>query len=539
MDDLTAPTGREPALAAAPRPDGSAPRALVIGATGYIGGRLVPRLLAGGYDVRVLAREPARLTSYSWGSRVEVVAGDATDAESVGEAVRDVEVIFYLVHSMAAGKDFAGTDRRAAETVARAANAAGVHRIVYLGGLHPEGVELSAHLRSRVEVGEVFLRSGVPTLVLQAGVVIGSGSASFEMVRHLTEVLPYMPAPRWVRNRIQPIAVRDVLHYLLGAARVPDDVNRAVDIGGPDVLRYGQMMNGYALEAGLRQRPIAALPVLTPRLASLWVNLVTPIPASIARPLVESLQNECVMKDHAVDDLIPRPADGLTPYRQAVRLALGRVESDTVETSWADSEVLGAPSDPLPSDPDWAGRSVFVDARTAHTEAPPEALWRVIEGIGGENGWYSSPLLWAIRGWMDRLVGGIGLARGRRSRARLGVGDALDFWRVEALEPGRMLRLRAEMKVPGLAWLELRAEPDGSGSRYDQRAVFFPRGLAGRLYWFAVLPFHGFIFAGMANRIAAAAQSTTAASDAPAPRVEQGDPSAGASAEVIAAEAAP
>lgn len=507
MDDLSAPTGREPALAAVPRPGGTAPRALVVGATGYIGGRLVPRLLAGGYDVRVLARDPARVAAFAWGDRVEVVGGDATDASAAAHACAGVDVLYYLVHSMAAGARFADADRRAAETIAHAARGAGVSRIVYLGGLHPDDVALSPHLRSRVEVGEVLLTSGVPTLVLQAGVVIGSGSASFEMVRHLTEVLPYMPAPKWVRNRIQPIAVRDVLHYLLGAARVPGEIARAVDIGGPDVLRYGQMMNGYAVEAGLPQRPIAALPVLTPRLASHWVNLVTPIPRSIARPLVESLQNECIMKDHAIDELVPPPEDGLTPYREAVRLALGRVESDTVETSWADAEVLGVPSDPLPSDPDWAGRVVFTDARTAHTSAPPQALWRVIEGIGGENGWYSSPILWAVRGWMDRLVGGIGLARGRRSRARLGVGDALDFWRVEALEPGRMLRLRAEMKVPGLAWLELRASPEGDGSRYDQRAVFFPLGLAGRLYWLAVLPFHGFIFAGMARRIAGAAEA--------------------------------
>ncbi|WP_082569108.1 SDR family oxidoreductase [Microbacterium sp. Root180] len=541
MEDLSAPTGHEPELAAVPREDGTAPRALVIGATGYIGGRLVPRLLGAGYDVRVLARDPGRVSAFTWGSRVEVAGGDATDAAAVARAVRDVDVLFYLVHSMAAGRDFADADRRAAETVARAASDAGVRRIVYLGGLHPSGVELSGHLRSRVEVGEVLLGSGVPTLVLQAGVVIGSGSASFEMVRHLTEVLPYMPAPRWVRNHIQPIAVRDVMHYLLGAARVAPEVNRAVDIGGPDVLRYGQMMNGYAVEAGLHQRPIAALPVLTPRLASLWVNLVTPIPASLARPLVESLQNECVMKDRAVDALIPPPAGGLTPYRQAVRLALGRVAGDAVETSWADAEVLGVPSDPLPSDPDWSGRVAFTDARTAHTTAPPEALWRVIEGIGGENGWYSSPLLWAVRGWMDRLVGGIGLARGRRSRARLGVGDALDFWRVEAIEPGRMLRLRAEMKVPGLAWLELRATADGAGSRYDQRAVFFPKGLAGRLYWFAVLPFHGFIFAGMATRIAAAAQASTPGAAGPAPSVEQVDPSAvpGGTAEALAADTAP
>lgn len=507
MDDLSAPTGHERGLAAVPRADGSPPVAIVFGGTGYIGGRLVPRLIEAGYRVRVLARDVARVRAFAWGDSVEAVAGDAADPVAVARAVEGADVLYFLVHSMSAGKGFEDADRRAAETVARAAAAASVGRIVYLGGLHPEGVALSPHLRSRVEVGEIFLASGVPTLVLQAGVVIGSGSASFEMVRHLTDVLPYMPAPRWVRNRIQPIAVRDVLYYLLGAARVAPDVNRAVDIGGPDVLRYGQMMNGYAVEAGLRQRAIAALPVLTPRLASHWVNLVTPIPRSIARPLVESLQNECVMKDHRIDELIPPPAEGLTPYRDAVALALGRVRDDAVETSWQDGEVLGVPSDPLPSDPDWAGQTVFVDARTAFTPASPAQLWRVIEGIGGENGWYSSPLLWAIRGWADRLVGGIGLARGRRSRARLDVGDALDFWRVETLERGSFLRLRAEMKVPGLAWLELRASPEGGGSRYDQRAVFFPQGLAGRLYWLAVLPFHGFIFRGMANRITATADA--------------------------------
>lgn len=514
MDDLSSPTGREPALQAEPRADGSPPRALVLGGTGYIGGRLVPRLLAAGYRVRLLARDARRVAAFPWGERVEVVEGTATDVDALTEAAADADVLYYLIHSMSAGRDFEDADRRAAHAVVRASEEAGVSRIVYLGGLHPEGVDLSPHLRSRVEVGETFLDSTVPALVLQAGVVIGSGSASFEMVRHLTEVLPYMPAPRWVRNRIQPIAVRDVLHYLLGAARIPDEVNRAVDIGGPDVLRYGQMMNGYAVEAGLPQRAIAPLPVLTPGLASHWVGLVTPIPASIARPLVASLQNECVVKNDDVDDLIPRPDEGLTPYRDAVRLALGRVDSDQVETSWRDADLVGVPSDPLPSDPDWAGRTVFTDSRTALTDAPVDQLWNVIEGVGGENGWYSAGLLWAIRGWMDRLVGGVGLARGRRSRARLGVGDALDFWRVEAIEPGRLLRLRAEMKVPGAAWLELRASAEGEGARYDQRAIFFPRGLTGRLYWLAVLPFHGLIFTGMAARITAAAEDRAqAASD--------------------------
>lgn len=505
MTELTTPTGREPALRAVPRPDGDAPRALVLGATGYIGGRLTPRLLAAGYRVRVLSRDAARVAALPWGADVEVVEGSAEDPDAVAAACADVDVLYYLIHSMSGGRGFEETDLRVARTVADAAAAASVGRVVYLGALHPDGVRLSPHLRSRVAVGEILLDAPVPALVLQAGIVIGSGSASFEMIRHLTEVLPYMPAPRWVRNRVQPIAVRDVLHYLLGAARVPADVNRAVDIGGPDAPRYGQMMNGYAVEAGLRQRAIAPLPVLTPRLASLWVGLVTPVPTTIARPLIASLVNECVVKDRAVDELIAPPEGGLTPYRESVRLALGRVDRDDVETSWQDAQVSGVPSDPLPSDPEWAGRTVFTDVRTARTDASPDAVWAVVAGIGGLNGWYSAPFLWALRGWMDRVVGGVGLSRGRRSRTRVAVGDAIDFWRVEAVEPGRMLRLRAEMKVPGLAWLELRVTPEEGGTRYDQRAIFFPRGLWGRLYWLAVLPFHGFIFRGMATRITAAA----------------------------------
>lgn len=509
--DLSRPTGREGDLRAQPRVDGTPPRALVLGATGYIGGRLTPRLLNAGYRVRVLARHPQRAAAAPWGRRIEIVSGSATDGLAVEEAMRDVDVVYYLIHSMGSGRRFAAADETAATVVAAAAAAADVRRIVYLGGLHPRGAELSPHLRSRVQVGEILLGSGVPTLVLQAGVVIGSGSASFEMVRHLTDVLPYMPAPRWVRNRIQPIAVRDVLHYLLAAARLPAEVSRSVDIGGPDVLRYGQMMNGYAVEAGLRQRAIAALPVLTPELASHWVNLVTPVPRAIARPLVASLQNECVMRDHDIDALIPPPEGGLTPYRQAVALALGRLSADSVETSWQDAEIPGAPSDPLPSDPEWAGRTVFTDERSLHTVAGVDELWRVISGIGGANGWYSSPLLWAARGWMDRLAGGVGLRRGRRSRTTIRVGDAVDFWRVEELRAPRhgeegLLRLRAEMKVPGDAWLELRAQADESGARYGQRAIFFPRGLLGRLYWIAVLPFHGAIFAGMAARITGTAE---------------------------------
>ncbi|MEJ3403320.1 SDR family oxidoreductase [Rathayibacter sp. YIM 133350] len=497
--------------------EASAPLAVVTGATGYVGGRLVPRLLAAGLRVRVVTRSAERLRDAPWISQVEVVAGDLGRRDVVERAVADADVLYYLVHSMAARGDFERREREIALLVAEECARSGVGRIVFLGGLHPETGELSRHLRSRTEVARILLAWGVPTLVLQAGVIIGSGSTSFEMIRHLTEVLPYMPAPRWVRNRIQPIAIRDVLYYLVQAAQLPSAVTAAVDIGGPDVLRYGQLMNGYALEAGLRQRAIAALPVLTPWLASQWVNLVTPIPRRLAVPIIESLQFDCVMRDHAIDAIIPPPSEGLVGYRRAVRLALAKEKAGDVETSWRDGVVEGAPSDPLPSDPDWAGVTVYTDVRSRRTAAPVENLWSVIEGVGGENGWYSLPPAWALRGWLDKLVGGVGLSRGRRDARRLKTGDALDFWRVERIERPRLLRLRAEMRLPGLAWLEMTAapEPDG-GAAYGQRAVYFPRGLLGRLYWWTIWPFHGVIFAGMARRITASAErlATAAPPDA-------------------------
>jgi uncharacterized protein YbjT (DUF2867 family) len=420
--------------------------------------------------------------------------------------VAEMEAVYYLVHAMGNGRDFEKIEELAARTVAVAAYAAGIKRIVYLGGLHPSG-ELSPHLRSRELVGQILIGSGVPTVALQAGVVIGSGSASFEMIRHLTEVLPVMPAPKWVLNFIQPIAVRDVLHYLVGAVTLPAEVNRTFDIGGPEKLRYSEMMNGYAAEAGLGARRVIALPVLTPWLASQWVNLVTPIPRMLAVPIIASLQYDCVVSENDIADYIPAPAGGLTSYRTAVELALGRMRASDVATTWQNSTVAGAPSDPLPSDPEWAGRTVFTDLRTRTSTAKPGALWKVIEAVGGDNGWYSFPLAWNVRGWMDKMVGGVGLRRGRRHPQRLSVGEALDFWRVEDIERGHVLRLRAEMRVPGKAWLELTVEPDGAGgSRYLQRAIFFPKGLGGRLYWFAILPLHGIIFSEMTKRITAAAE---------------------------------
>lgn len=480
----------------------------VTGATGYIGGRLVPRLLEAGNRVRVLARNPRKLRDVPWRDDVDVVTGSLEDRAAVEALCSEADVVYYLVHSMGAGSggDFARTERAGAEALAQAAAKAGASRLVYLSGLNP-GARLSRHLKSRSDVGRVLLESGVPTAVLQAGLVIGSGSASFEMVRHLTDVLPVMPAPRWVLNRVQPIAVRDALHYLEKAADLPADVNRTFDIGGPDVLSYADMMRGYAHAAGIRQPLIVPLPVLTPWLAAQWVNLVTPIPRALAVPLVESLQNDCVVQDVSSDQYIPEPEGGLTGYGRAVELALAKVERGDVETTWAGSTGSTAPSDPLPSDPEWAGSRVFTDARTHYTSAPPERLWDVVEGIGGQNGWYSFPLAWAIRGWMDKLAGGVGLRRGRRDPRRLQLGDALDWWRVEALDRGRLLRLRAEMRVPGRAWLEMTVTPRGSGSLYFQRAVFLPKGLAGRLYWASIVPFHDVIFKGMAERITAAAEA--------------------------------
>ncbi|MCG8924798.1 SDR family oxidoreductase [Lentzea sp. CC55] len=471
-------------------------RCLVTGATGYLGGRLVPRLLAEGHEVRCLVRSPEKLRDVPWAADVEIVRGDVLG--DLGEAMRDVEVVHYLVHSLHS-KDFANADRKAAENTARAAERAGVRRIVYLGGLHPEGTELSPHLASRKEVGEVFLRSPVQAVVLQAAVIIGSGSASFEMLRYLTERLPVMVTPRWVHNRIQPIAVRDVLRYLVQATTL-EDRNRTFDIGGPDVLTYLQMMLRYAEVAGLPKRRVLPVPLLTPGLSSHWVNVVTPVPRSIAKPLIESLVHEVVCREDDIREVLPGENLG---YVKAVELALNKVRDADVETRWSGASTPGAPSEPLPTDPDWSGGSVYTDDRETRTNATPERLWEVVEGIGGERGWYSFPLAWAVRGWLDRLVGGVGLRRGRRDPHHLHVGEALDFWRVEEIERGRLLRLRAEMKVPGKAWLELRvAAGEGHGSTYRQRAVFVPKGLVGHLYWAAVYPFHGIVFGGMVRNIA-------------------------------------
>ncbi|TGB06953.1 NAD(P)H-binding protein, partial [Streptomyces palmae] len=410
-----AATDREAPLVKESASDGL--RCLVTGATGYIGGRLVPELLEAGHRVRCLARSPGKLRDHPWADDVEVVRGDVTDAASVAAALRGVDVAYYLVHALGTGRGFEDADRAAARIFGERARAAGVRRIVYLGGLTPAGVppaRLSPHLRSRAEVGRILLASGVPTTVLRAAVIIGSGSASFEMLRYLTERLPVMVTPSWVSTRIQPVAVRDVLRALVGSARMPGEVNRAFDIGGRDVLTYREMMQRYAAVAGLPRRLILPVPVLTPRLSSYWVGLVTPVPASIAKPLTESLRHEVVCQDHDITRYVPDPPGSPLGFDEAVSLALRRVRQADVATRWSSAAVPGAPSDPLPTDPDWAGGSLYTDERELAVDASPAALWRVIEAIGGEHGWYSFPLAWAARGWLDRLVGGVGLRRGRR-----------------------------------------------------------------------------------------------------------------------------
>ncbi|AKH86974.1 NAD-dependent dehydratase [Streptomyces sp. CNQ-509] len=495
---------------------------LVAGASGYIGGRLVPELLAAGYRVRCLARTPGKLRDHPWAGDVEVVRGDVTDEESVGAALRGTDVAYYLVHALASGGGFEETDRRAARLFARQADAAGVRRIVYLGGLTPRGVpetSLSPHLRSRAEVGRIFLDGAVPATVLRAAVVIGSGSASFEMLRYLTERLPVMVTPRWVATRTQPIGIRDVLRYLVGSAAMPPDVDRAFDIGGPDVLTYREMMRRYAATAGLRKRLILPVPVLTPGLSSHWIGLVTPVPAAIARPLTESLRHEVVCREHDIARYVPDLPGRPLPFDEALALALRRVGEARIATRWSSAAVPGAPSDPLPTDPDWAGGSLYEDERQLSVDVPPDVLWKVIEAIGGDNGWYSFPLAWAVRGWLDRFAGGAGLRRGRRDAAHLRAGDSLDFWRVEEIEPGRLLRLRAEMRMPGLAWLEMYAEQDAAGrTRYRQRALFHPSGLPGHAYWWSVFPFHRVVFGGMARNITRAAARDAGVSPSGRPR---------------------
>ncbi len=479
----------------------------VVGATGYVGGRLVPELLAAGHEVRCLARNPARLDGVEWRLKVDVVAADVLDRASMVAALEGIEAVYYLVHAMGHSGDFERTDRLGAVNTRTAAEQAGVSRIIYLGGLGEDDVErLSTHLASRHEVGRLLAGGTVSVTELRAAVIIGSGSASFEMLRHLDEVLPAMICPRWVtRTRCQPIAVADVLFYLVAVLDHPETSGEVLEIGGPDVLTYREMMDRYAAIAGLRRRLIIPVPLLTPRLSSHWVNLVTPLPYGLARPLVDSLINDVVVAP-ARD--IRRLVDH-EPYTldEAIERALAVVGDLNIKTSWMDSAPASTPASPMPQDPHWAGGTIYEDHQEIVSDADPAALFAVVSGVGAARGWYVARPLWALRGWLDKVIGGVGMRRGRRHPDELRIGDALDFFRVEAYEPPHLLRLRAEMKVPGDAWLEWRISSDAAGhTQLHQLARFHPRGVSGRAYWWALLPVHKVIWKKLAERLVVTAE---------------------------------
>ncbi|HEY6108632.1 MAG TPA: DUF2867 domain-containing protein [Gemmatimonadales bacterium] len=469
---------------------------LVTGATGYIGGRLAPRLIAQGHTVRALARDPRRLGSLA-AAGVACVAGDVLRPESLAPALAGVDVAYYLIHSMEAGPDFAARDREAAANFAAACAAAGVRRIIYLGGLGRPGPLLSRHLASRQQVGDVLRAGAVPVTELRAAIIVGAGSASFEIIRDLARKLPVMICPRWVRSRCEPIALDQVLAYLIGALREPRTIGEVLEIGGGEVLTYEAMMRQCALALGRRIR-ILVVPVLTPRLSAYWLNLVTSVPMHIARPLVEGLRNDVVTADQRIREWIPVPP--LT-FREAVARALGEEYAGPLATRWTGAAASAGTA------VSWTGAVVGDEQRRA-AKVPAATLFATVERIGGRTGWYYGDWLWRLRGLLDRLLGGVGMRRGRRDPVAIAVGDPIDFWRVEDFVPGHLLRLRAEMRVPGAATLEFSvADQPGGGAILAQRARFQPRGVWGRAYWTVLRPLHRLVFRGMADGIVRAAEA--------------------------------
>ena len=471
---------------------------LVTGATGYIGGRLVPRLLEAGHSVRCLARNARRLEGRF--RAADIVEGDLFDQPALARALAGVGAAYYLVHSMGDSQQFVQRDREAAALFGRAAREAGTTRIVYLGGLGDDEAGLSRHLASRHEVGEVLRASGVEVVEFRAAMIIGSGSISFEMMRYLTERLPVMIAPRWVVTRCQPIAVADVLSYLISALDLSRGKSRIYEIGGADVVTYRDMMLRYAKLRDLR-RTVVIVPFFTPRLSSYWVHIVTPISAGVAQPLILGLHNEVIVRDAAAAEDFPQIAP--MGFDEAVSRALDRYRTGGPETTWFDAFDVRR----LPATFSGAREGMLIDRREKIASATPHQLASVFMQLGGKRGWLYGDGLWKLRGLLDRAVGGIGLRRGRRSATDLRLGDAVDFWRVDALEPDRLLRLRSEMKLPGEAWLEFDARACGDGrTQLTQTAFFEPRGLFGFLYWYLVSPFHALIFDRMASRIVIFAQ---------------------------------
>ena len=484
------------------------PLVLLTGASGYIGGRLLRALEAAGWPVRCLARHPEFLRSRV-SSSTQVIQADCLDRASLRPAMAGVKTAYYFVHSMGSAGQFEAEDRQAAQNFADSAREQGVNRIVYLGGLGIQDQALSAHLRSRHEVADILRSSQIPVIEFRASIVIGSGSLSFEMIRALVQRLPIMICPRWVEVKAQPIAIEDVVAYLLAALDLPLEHSAVFEIGGPDQVSYGEIMREYARQCGLR-RWMIPVPVLTPRLSSLWLGLVTPIYARVGRKLIESMRNPTLVRDKSALTAFNIRPMGL---RQSVERALHNENLEYAATFWSDA--LSSSGKPA----SWGGvrfGTRLVDSRTAYVSVPPALAFAPIQRIGGGNGWYFANFLWQIRGFLDLLAGGVGLRRGRRDPHALAAGDALDFWRVESVEPDRKLNLVAEMKVPGRAWLQFEVEPTDHGSMIRQTAIFDPAGLFGLLYWYALYPIHYCIFKGMLHQIAAIAQREPAVATASA-----------------------
>jgi len=487
---------------------------LVTGATGYVGGRLVPRLLEAGYRVRVLVRDPTRLQGRAWLSRVEVVSGDALQPETLASALKDISVAYYLIHGRQGGQVDANRDLIVARNFAQAAEEAQVERIIYLGELVDPTAELSPYLRARHETGHILRTSRVPVTEFRAGMIVGSGSALFEMIRYLTERLPVLVCPAWFFSEAQPIAIRDVMAYLIDAIKTSDSVGRLIEIGGPTRLTYADMLREYANERNLRRR-IVRTPFNAARLSAYWVHMATPIHWRVVLPLIEGLRATLIVREEAAKRLFPqiKPID----FPTAVHLALGRIQRDNVETSWADALVTVAGH--IKPYRFTVEEGMFIETRQMLLDLDPEAVYRAYMGIGGTRGWMYMDWAFAMRGWMDKVVGGVGLRRGRRHPDELRVGEALDYWRVEEIEPDRRLMLRAEMKLPGKAWFEFKSDPHQNGdgkTLFTLTAYFAPRGLFGFLYWYAFWIPHRFLFDGLIRRIASRAYMLARVSPPPA-----------------------
>lgn len=481
---------------------------LITGATGYIGGRLVPRLVKEGKQVRVLVRSRARVLSRSWFDKVELVVGDALDYDIISKALEGMDAAYYLIHSLSKGSGFHEMDIKAARHFGQAAKEAGIRDIIYLGGLGDPKADLSHHLRSRQETGQALRESGVSVTEFRAAVIVGAGSISFEMIRYLVERLPVMICPKWIYSRIQPIAIDDLIEYLVSALNTPESRGRTIEIGGKDVTTYREMMLGYARARGLRRRLIS-IPILTPRLSSYWVHWMTPIPASITVLLVEGLRNDVVVNSDLARKLFP----GIKPreYAAAIDGVIEDLDRGQVDTAWSDAVGASEPKELVSLE---SREGMVIERRSRRVDAPARNVYRVITGIGAARGWYFADWAWQLRGIADRLMGGAGLRRGRRHPDDLRVGDALDFWRVEALEADGMVRLGSEMKLPGHAWLQYKVKETGNNTTHlEQTVMFIPKGLVGFSYWYMLYPIHAWVFRGLVSAIALRAERMEARSE--------------------------